>query len=110
MVSFLKKSIRYDLSKIFTFSSISLNSTPIIDTTISLHATYLNPYDSDLQGFLFFYVNGATSDNDIDDVVFTNFNTTTGLYYADFDALAGDFALWLKDNQPALALKYVYNV
>lgn len=94
-------------TKIYTFASIFLGTQPIIQTTICKHAYYLNPYPSLMKGYLFFYVNGADKGG-ADEVLYTNFNINTNLYYADYNALALNNAAWIANNKQSLAMKYVY--
>ncbi len=98
-------------TRLYTFTSIFLGITPIIQTTISLHARYLIPYTSAINGYLFFYVEDADGSQTADDSVsYINFGTTTHLYYSDYDALALNYKSWVSNNQKTLALKYIYDV
>ena len=95
---------------IYTFASVFLGSTPIIQNAICNHAVYLNQYPSDMQGYLFFYVEGATLDPEVSDkVIYTGFGNNINLWYSDYDALALDYAAWVKANQQSLALEYIYD-
>jgi len=92
-----------------TFTSIALGDTPIIQNTISLHATYLNPYESAINGYLFFYADdGDVADGD-DHIIYTRFGKDVFLYYSDTDVLKINYAVWLKENQPALSQRFIYN-
>lgn len=96
-------------TKIYTFATIFLGIDSIIQNTICNHAQYLMPYPSLINGYLFFYVDGADSGSN-DQILYTNFGTTTHLYYTDYDALTLNYNAWVTANNNHLSLKYIYGI
>jgi hypothetical protein len=91
-----------------TFCSLSVGTNQIIYNNPAIHAQYINQYaNNNFNGYLFFYVDGVNSGND-DTVSYKNFNSTTHLYYSDFDAVDLIYQNWVKANQNSLLMEFVY--
>jgi hypothetical protein len=94
-------------SSIFLVADIVLNGNPIIYNCMCSNGVYLNPFTSDLVGYLFFYVDDWQTSTDT--IEYTNFGDgNTHLYYSDYDALQANFDAFVLNNLQALQVPYVY--
>jgi hypothetical protein len=84
----------------YVYASISLDGTQIITNVICNNQTYLNQYNTDLTGYLFF------STDDGAQPAYGNFGDTCHLYYSDFDALEISYENYVSENATYLASIY----
>jgi hypothetical protein len=101
------KYIQNTKSSIYTMIDLYLSNVPIIYNVLAQNCTYINNFSSEINGYLFIYVDNWEDDDKVD---YNNFGTngTTHLYYADYDALNTTFNNYISSNKIKLLKKFMY--
>ena len=96
-------------SSLFVMATIKLGNTLIVSNAFCNNATYLNYFTSNINGYLFFYIDNWQNLADTK-INYKNFGNggSTHLYYADYDALNTDYLTFVNNNYVMLEHRFEY--